>query len=145
MLAGALPQRAMRLVSEWAERYRDGLLADWELACEGQPLNPVPPSRDLSTQAVTAMPDVLRIADAEPLGGDDLRLTFSTGEVRVVNARPLVERVGGPIFAPLRDPAYFARVSVDPVCGTVVWPNGADLAPTALYELKEVAVVATAG
>ena len=81
------------------------------------------------------MPDVLRIADAEPLGGHLLRLTFSTGEVRDVDILPLVERVGGPVFAPLRDPAYVARVSVDPVCGTVVWPNGADLAPTALVDL----------
>jgi len=24
------------------------------------------------------------------------------------------------------DPAYFARVVVDPVAGTVVWPNEAD-------------------
>ena len=83
------------------------------------------------------MPDVLRIADAEPVGGHILRLTFSTGEVREVDALPLVERVGGPVFAPLRDSGYFGRVSVDPVCGTVVWPNGADLAPTALYELEE--------
>ena len=91
------------------------------------------------------MADVLRIADAEPLGDHVLNLTFSTGEERVVNALPLVERVGGPVFAPLRDPAYFARVSVDPVCGTVVWPNGADLAPTALYELEEEGAVAQAG
>jgi hypothetical protein len=84
------------------------------------------------------MADVLCIADAEPLGGHVLRLTFSTGEVRTVDVLPLVERVGGPVFEPLRDPAYAARVSVDAVCGTVVWPNGADLAPTALYALAEV-------
>lgn len=84
------------------------------------------------------MPDVLRIADAEPLGGHVLAVTFSTGESRVVDLLPVIERVGGPVFAPLRDPAYLARVSVDPVCGTVVWPNGADLAPTALYELQDV-------
>ena len=136
VLAGALPKRAMRLVLEWAEQYREELLADWELARDGQPLNP-------PTPASPSMPDVLRIADAEPLGGRLLRLTFSTGEVRTVDALPLVERIGGPIFAPLRDPGYFARVSVDPVCGTVVWPNGADLAPTALYELKEAAPVVT--
>ena len=84
------------------------------------------------------MADVLRIADAEPLGGFALRLTFSTGEVREVDAAPVLGRLPGPMFAPLRDPEYFARVSVDPACGTVVWPNGADLAPTALYELEAI-------
>ena len=91
------------------------------------------------------MADVLRVADADPLGGHLLRLTFSTGEVRVVDIRPLVERVGGPMFAPLQDAAYIARVSVDPVCGTVVWPNGADLAPTALYDLEEIDAALAAG
>lgn len=89
------------------------------------------------------MSNVLRIAHATPLGGHRLRLIFSTGEVREVDALPLVERVGGPMFAPLREPEYFGRVSVDPVCGTVVWPNGADLAPTALYELAGLSALAT--
>ena len=40
------------------------------------------------------------------------------------------------MFTPLLDEDYFARMSVDPVCGTVVWPNGADLAPDALYALE---------
>ena len=91
------------------------------------------------------MADVLRIADAEPLGGHSLLLTFSTGETRAVDVLSLIERVGGPVFEPLLDSSYFARVSVDPVCGTVVWPNGADLAPTALHELESVELIATAG
>jgi len=40
------------------------------------------------------------------------------------------------VFEPLRDQAYVARVAVDPVAGTVVWPNKADFAPEALYELQ---------
>ncbi len=86
------------------------------------------------------MADVLRIADAEWLGGHTLRLTFSTGEVRTVDARPLVECIEGEVFAPLQDADYFGRVSVDPACGTVVWPNGADLAPTALHALQALAL-----
>ena len=91
------------------------------------------------------MADVLRIVDADSVGDHRLRLVFSTGELRTVDVLALVERVGGPVFEPLRDPAYFDRVSVDPVCGTVVWPNGADLAPSALYGLEEVGVMQATG
>ncbi len=38
----------------------------------------------------------------------------------------------GPMFEPLRDPEFFARVAVDEY-GAPCWPNGLDLAPDALY------------
>lgn len=44
----------------------------------------------------------------------------------------LAERLFGPMFEPLKDPAFFALASVD-AFGAVCWPNGADLAPDALY------------
>jgi len=75
---------------------------------------------------------IMRILEATVCGPYALQLVFSDGTTRCVDVRPLLE---GPIFEPLRDPAYFAHVTLDPVCGTVVWPNGADIAPEALYEL----------
>ena len=42
----------------------------------------------------------------------------------------------GPIYERLRDPEYFARVVVDPIGGTVVWPNEADFAPEALHQME---------
>jgi len=41
----------------------------------------------------------------------------------------------GPVFQPLQDVNVFSKVSVDPELETVVWPNGADLAPEFLKEL----------
>ncbi len=38
------------------------------------------------------------------------------------------------MFQLLQDVEYFAKVSVDSELGTVVWPNGADLAPEVLHE-----------
>ena len=73
-----------------------------------------------------------RVVKAAACGGHSLDLTFKDRTRKRVNLLPLLD---GPIFAPLRDPEYFARVELDPVAGTVVWPNGADLAPETVYEL----------
>jgi hypothetical protein len=76
---------------------------------------------------------LLHIQSVKPCGNHFLRVGFSDGTEKVVDVLPLLS---GEIFRPLQDPTYFAQVRVDPVCRTVVWPNGADLAPEALYALK---------
>jgi len=75
----------------------------------------------------------LHIIEAEVCGPHSLELTFDDGTYKRVNVWPLLK---GPIFEPLRDPSYFARMVLDPVAGTVVWPNEADFAPEALYALE---------
>ncbi len=40
----------------------------------------------------------------------------------------------GPVFDPLRDPAYFRRFTVSADLVTISWPNGADFAPEFLYD-----------
>jgi hypothetical protein len=46
----------------------------------------------------------------------------------------LASRLFGPVFEPLRNPSFFAQVTLD-AFGAPCWPNGADLAPDALYRL----------
>jgi len=41
--------------------------------------------------------------------------------------------VSGGVFEPLAGSAFFAQVRVDPEGGTIVWPNGVDMAPEPLY------------
>jgi len=71
------------------------------------------------------------ITAAEVLGDHCLRLTFADGTIGEVDFRG---REWGGVLAPLGDPAFFARVYVDPEAGTVAWPGGIDLAPEPLYE-----------
>src|SRR5437762_3344120 len=75
---------------------------------------------------------ILRVNEVAWAGGSRLWLAFNDGRRKLVDLRPLLD---GPVFEPLRDEAFFSRVSLDPVCGTVVWPNGADLAPEAMLAL----------
>ena len=73
------------------------------------------------------------VLHVEHLGEFRLRLTFADGLTTELDlADRLAGRVG-PVFEPLRDPAFFALVTVDSELGTIVWPNGADLAPDALH------------
>jgi hypothetical protein len=51
-----------------------------------------------------------------------------TGEI------DLSEVMWGPVFEPLKDVAEFAKLSADPELETLVWENGADLAPESLYD-----------
>ncbi len=70
-----------------------------------------------------------RVTAVAPLEGYRLEVEFSDGTRGVVE---LADRLFGPVFEPLKDPAVFESVSIDEF-GAVVWSNGADLAPDALY------------
>jgi hypothetical protein len=82
---------------------------------------------------------ILHVLEVEVVRDFTLRIEFNDGTVKVVDVRPLLT---GPVFEPIKDPAFFARVTTDPVAQTVVWPNGADLAPEVLYDLQSLEGVA---
>lgn len=74
--------------------------------------------------------ELVSITSVEVLGHYRLRLGFSDDSSREVD---LTGELHGPVFEPLTDPDFFAKVRVDPELGTVVWPNGADLDPLVLH------------
>ena len=71
-----------------------------------------------------------RIVYVKALPDWRLEIRFSDGTAGVI---ALQDRLFGPVFEPLKDPAFFEQVHVDEF-GAVCWPNGADLAPDALCE-----------
>jgi hypothetical protein len=71
-----------------------------------------------------------RIVSVRTLETYELEITFSDGTRGNIS---LKDRLFGPMFEPLRDLSLFQQITVDEY-GAVCWPNGADLAPDALYE-----------
>lgn len=89
---------------------------------------PLTRSRSIKTVDETYLPVVTGVA---VVGDRVLRLLFSDGTAGDVDFS--AEHWTG-VLAPLNDPAYFGRVTINPEAGTVVWPDGIDLAPEPLYE-----------
>jgi len=85
----------------------------------------VPPIRHTVPWRVTS---VTAVPDAR------LRVTFVDDTAGEVDMRAFLSspRVTGTVFEPLRDPAVFAQAEI--ILGAVQWPNGADLAPDAMYD-----------
>lgn len=72
------------------------------------------------------------ITHVEVLHDHVVRLRFADGVEKSIDLEPYLH---GRVFAEIRnDAAVFASVKVDRSAGTIVWPNGADLAPDVLYE-----------
>lgn len=77
------------------------------------------------------MNTLVRIRQITPLDGFRVLLRFSNDTEKEIDLAPFLR---GPVFACIRaDPATFRSVAVDPLAGTIVWPNGADIDPDVLY------------
>jgi hypothetical protein len=83
---------------------------------------------------------MVRISRVEALPGYRLHVEFSDGMSGEID---LANRLFGSVFEPLKDPSRFAEVRVDEF-GAVCWPNGADLAPDALYASLQQTALASA-
>ncbi|MGD0728393.1 MAG: DUF2442 domain-containing protein [Spirochaetia bacterium] len=78
-----------------------------------------------------------RVIHAEYLGEYKIRLRFADGAEGDVD---LSSELYGEIFEPLKDKNLFRRFSIHAEFGTLVWANGADIAPEFLYEISRLAV-----
>ena len=71
-----------------------------------------------------------RLTAAEYVGEYRIRLTYEDGTRGEVD---LEHELWGEVFEPLRGVERFKTFRIDAELGTLVWPNGADLAPEFLY------------
>jgi len=74
---------------------------------------------------------IYRVTSVESLGGYRLRVGFDDQSAREIDLGAVLE---GEIYGPLRDPALFAAVAIDPEVHTLFWPNGADFDPAVLHD-----------
>lgn len=73
---------------------------------------------------------MVRVKFVQVLEGFNAFLVFTDGSTKTIDLAPFLK---GPMFEPLKDPARFREVRVDPELVTIVWPNGADVCPDVLF------------
>jgi len=71
------------------------------------------------------------LIEATAKEGYEVDVRFDDGLSARIDLSYLLEYGG--VFEPLRDLDYFRQLRADPVGGTIVWPNQADIAPETLY------------
>ncbi len=74
---------------------------------------------------------MIRVTAARHVVGHTRWLRFADGLEGEVDLSADLE---GPVFEPLRDPAFFRSFQLQLELHTVTWPNGADFAPEFLHE-----------
>jgi hypothetical protein len=75
-----------------------------------------------------------RVSSVRVVAEARLHVTFLDGTAGEVDMRAFLSnaKISGTVFESLLDPAIFAQARV--TLGAVEWPNGADLAPDAMYD-----------
>jgi len=63
-----------------------------------------------------------------------LLVAFYDGTKQLIDFEPVLY---GEMWDPLRDPALFNQVSIEPIAHTLSWPNGADFDPETLRNWPE--------
>ena len=80
---------------------------------------------------------ILHVSEVKYLRDYVIWVRFNDGVAGEVDLSTELE---GEVFGPLRDFVLFKNVKVDPFMQTIVWDNGADLAPEFLYDHLRISI-----
>jgi hypothetical protein len=83
---------------------------------------------DTAPETYSSLP-MVDVVDAKIIVGTVVKLTFSDGVEKTVDLSTLMF---GPVYQEIMEKGMFEDFVVDPNIGTLVWPNGADIAPETL-------------
>ena len=72
----------------------------------------------------------LHLTEAKYIEDYKVEVSFDNGRKGIAD---LSDTPHGPVFEPLKNKSFFAQIKVDPELKTIVWPNGADLAPEYIF------------
>ena len=73
----------------------------------------------------------LHVISAEYIDAYKVQVSFNNGQSGTADLS-CVPLKGG-VFSQLKEKSIFAKLKVDKELSTIVWPNGADLAPEYIY------------
>ena len=74
--------------------------------------------------------NICKVSDFEFTGDYSLLVRFEDGSSQNIDFKDILY---GELYSPLKDPAMFKQVSIDPIAKTLVWHNGADFDPATLH------------
>ena len=72
----------------------------------------------------------LHVTDAKYIEDYKVKVVFNNGHEGIAD---MSEALKGDVFEPLKDKSKFSTFRVDKELETIVWKNGADLAPEYIY------------
>ena len=76
---------------------------------------------------------MLNVIQAKYIKDYQIEIVFNDKVRGIVDLKNIIKNDHRPIFQELKDQKKFCKIKVD--MDTIVWENGADLAPESLYEL----------
>lgn len=79
------------------------------------------------------LPEVVK---AKHINGFVIATCFNDGTEKLID---ISQWFKGPIFRSLKNPRFFRKFFIEG--GTLAWPNGADIAPEALYQADDIRIL----